>query len=51
MTSERCGEPGEELDALGGRFSLHSESDAGAGTGLRIPQAGAMHAVLAHWST
>jgi len=51
ISSERCTDPAVVLDALAGRFALRTE-DPGAGTrGLRIPQAGAVHAVLAHWST
>lgn len=50
-TSERPSSPDEVRAALAGRFTLAVE-DADAGTpGLRIPQAGALHAVLAHWST
>lgn len=51
VTSQRPGEPDEVLDALRGRFVLRTEDPHEGLAGLRIPQAGAVHAVLAHWST
>jgi superfamily II DNA or RNA helicase len=39
------------LRELAGRFQLRTEDPAGGSPGLRVPQAGAVHAVLAHWST
>jgi superfamily II DNA or RNA helicase len=51
VSSERASEPREVRESLLGAFTLRAE-DAEAGTpGLRLPQAGALHAVLAHWST
>lgn len=51
VTSERISDQGEVRERLAGRFALRIE-DRGAGTpGLRVPQAGALHAVLAQWST
>lgn len=50
-TNERASNPEEVRAALEGRF-VFRVADPGSGTpGLRIPQAGALHAVLAHWST
>jgi superfamily II DNA or RNA helicase len=50
-TSERPSNPEDVRTQLKGRFVLRAE-DPNAGTpGLRVPQAGAVHAVLAHWST
>jgi superfamily II DNA or RNA helicase len=51
VTSERPSDPAEVRAGLVGRFMLRTE-DPDAGTpGLRVPQAGALHAVLAQWST
>ena len=43
--------PDDVLEGLRGRFQLKVASADGGGMGLRIPQAGALLAVLAHWST
>lgn len=43
--------PDDVLQGLRGKFQLKVASADGGGMGLRIPQAGALHAVLAHWST
>ena len=50
-SGERCTDRGDVLDALLGRFGIRTEDRDAGSPGLRIPQAGAMHAVLAHWST
>jgi superfamily II DNA or RNA helicase len=41
--------PDSVLESLAGEFTIHVEADGKPG--LRVPQAGALHAVLAHWST
>ena len=43
--------PDVVLDGLIGRFRLLVEDRSEGRAGLRIPQAGAVHAVLAYWST
>jgi superfamily II DNA or RNA helicase len=43
--------PSEVLEALEGRFQLVEEDRTTGRPGLRTPQIGAIHAVLAHWST
>jgi superfamily II DNA or RNA helicase len=51
VTNERPSDPVVVREQLTGRFVLRTE-DPDAGTpGLRLPQTGALHAVLAHWST
>jgi superfamily II DNA or RNA helicase len=50
----RTGEPGDPqrvLADLEGCFQLRTENQTKGTPGLRVPQAGAVHAVLAHWST
>jgi superfamily II DNA or RNA helicase len=51
VTSERPADPEEVREALAERFVLRTEDANSGAPGLRIPQAGALHAVLAHWST
>lgn len=51
VSSQRCTDPDKVIDALAGRFSLRTEDKTAGTPGLRLPQAGALHAVLAHWST
>lgn len=46
-----CTSPAEVLESLAGRFVLRTEDPDSGSLGLRPPQSGAMHAVLAHWST
>ncbi|MBK8294071.1 MAG: DEAD/DEAH box helicase family protein [Solirubrobacterales bacterium] len=43
--------PGEVLESLDGQFSFREEDPDANVTGLRVPQAGALHAIIAHWST
>jgi superfamily II DNA or RNA helicase len=47
----RPGTPDDVLTSLAGRFVLVAEHAPTGRPGLRIPQAGALHAILAHWST
>jgi superfamily II DNA or RNA helicase len=49
--SERSSDPQQVLAALESKFALRTEDSEAGLPGLRIPQAGALHAVLAHWST
>lgn len=51
VTSERCADPDDVLAGLADRFHLRTEDTATGARGLRIPQTGALHALLAHWST
>ncbi|WP_028061008.1 DEAD/DEAH box helicase [Candidatus Solirubrobacter pratensis] len=51
VTSERVSDPEDVRTSLAGRFVLRTEDAAAGEPGLRIPQAGALHAILAHWST
>lgn len=48
---DRPSDPDDVRDALTGRFVLRTEDPENGTPGLRLPQAGAVHAVLAHWST
>ena len=50
-TNERTSDPEAVRTVLAGRFVLRTEDPAAGTPGLRVPQAGALHAVLAHWST
>ena len=50
-TNERIADPEAVRTALAGRFVLRTEDPDAGSPGLRLPQAGALHAVLAHWST
>jgi len=50
-TSRRPTTPDDVLEALRGKFHLKVAGADDGGAGLRIPQAGALHAILAHWST
>ena len=43
--------PDEVLASYEGGFSLLQGSDDGEQPGLRVPQLGAVHAVLGHWTT
>ena len=43
--------PGEVISGLANRFTLLQEDPDQEPSGLRVPQVGAVHAVLAHWST
>jgi superfamily II DNA or RNA helicase len=45
------GDPKHVLADLEGRFELRIKDPAKGTPGLRVPQAGAVHAVLAQWST
>jgi superfamily II DNA or RNA helicase len=49
ITREGPSDPADVRSALEGRFTLRIAQRGSPG--LRIPQAGAMHAALAHWST
>lgn len=51
VVDDKPTEPEDVLDQLAGRFQLVIEDKGEGRSGLRIPQAGAVHAVLAHWST
>jgi hypothetical protein len=51
VTTGRCADPGDVIASLANRFRLRTEDAATGARGLRIPQTGAVHAVLAHWST
>lgn len=51
VASERPSHPDDVRASLAGRFVLRTEDTAAGVAGLRIPQAGALHAILAHWST
>lgn len=51
VVDDKPAEPEEVRDELFGRFNLVVEDKGEKRPGLRIPQAGAVHAVLAHWST
>jgi len=51
VTSESASDPRDVLESLEGRFALRIEDPASGTPGLRLPQVGAVHAVLAHWST
>jgi hypothetical protein len=51
VTNERPSDPDEVRAGLAGRFVLRTQDPVSGASGLRIPQAGALHAVLAHWST
>jgi hypothetical protein len=44
-------DPSAVLDALDGSFAFAQEDRATGRPGLRPPQLGALHAVLAHWTT
>jgi superfamily II DNA or RNA helicase len=50
-TNERTSDPEAVRTALAGRFVLRTENPDAGTPGLRVPQAGAVHAVLAQWST
>lgn len=43
--------PAEVLQSLGGAFQFVEEDPVNSVPGLRIPQIGALHAVLGYWST
>ncbi len=51
VTSERIIAADHVRDSLAGRFVLRTENSATDTAGLRVPQVGAVHAVLAHWLT
>lgn len=51
VNSEKISAPGAVLASLNGSFRLRTEDPHLGTPGLRVPQAGALHAVLAHWST
>ncbi len=51
VVDDKPAEPEAVTDQLFGRFHLVVEDESENRSGLRIPQAGAVHAVLAHWST
>lgn len=51
VTLDKPSSPDVVLDGLVGRFRLLVEDRNEGRAGLRIPQAGAVHAVLAYWST
>ena len=51
VTRDRPSDPADVRAALAGRFVLRVADPVSGTSGLRLPQAGALHAVLAHWST
>ncbi len=51
VTLDKPSSPDVVLDGLVGKFRLLVEDRNEGRAGLRIPQAGAVHAVLAYWST
>jgi hypothetical protein len=50
-TRDSPGDPDDVRTGMIGQFVLRTEDPSEGTPGLRIPQAGALHAVLAHWST
>lgn len=51
VVDEKPVDPDSVIDQILGRFHLVVEDKSEGRPGLRVPQAGAVHAVLAHWST
>jgi superfamily II DNA or RNA helicase len=51
VSTEQTSDPDDVRDSLAGRFALKVANPDKGIRGLRTPQAGALHAILAHWST